>query len=353
VTGAEDREATPAGAPWRCGKALEMVAVASFLGVFGLLRASGLRMDVQTLRYTFVPMVPMLPRALIAGVLLYLTYLLITRRSWQVVRGYARRILSFRWAVGWLRLWLAVMLMSYAYFWLKVAVPLLNRRLWEDLLWRLDVVLHGGVSPAVFMAHVSAGTPLVALLDVWYSWWIPSVFYTMAFFAAWPRRQVGRQFILSCVLLWGLGSWLYLAVPVLGPIYVQPGVWQPLAEELPRAVAGQRALWDNYGKMIAGRETGALHQFNPTRGVAAMPSLHVAGHALFALWSRRIARGLWVPLLIATALTFLGSLVTGWHYAVDGYVGILLAWCCFRAAMLLEPDAERAAGDSEASLGEG
>jgi hypothetical protein len=328
--------AAAGGARWRQGWALEASALASFLGVIWLLRASGLRMDLETLRYTLAPMAPMLPRALLAGLVLHALYLLVGRRHWRAVAAYGRQILSWRWGFAWLRLWLAAMLMTYAYFWLKVAVPLLNRRLWDESLWRLDALLHGGASPAVFIAHGFAGTPLVALLDVWYSWWIPSVFYTMAFFAVWPLRHVSRQFMLSCVLLWSLGAWLYLAVPALGPIYVDPAIWQPLAEDLPRARAGQQALWDNYGKMIAGRETGVLHQFNPTRGIAALPSLHVAAHALFALWSRRVAPRLYVPFLIATLLTFLGSLVTGWHYAVDGYLGILLAWCCYRLALLLE-----------------
>ncbi len=43
------------------------------------------------------------------------------------------------------------------------------------------------------------------------------------------------------------------------------------------------------------------------------------------LWIRRYARPLFAVAVIGTLLTFLGSIVTGWHYAVDGYVGIGLA----------------------------
>ena len=50
----------------------------------------------------------------------------------------------------------------------------------------------------------------------------------------------------------------------------------------------------------------------------------------------RRARRLFLPLALATALTFLGSLATGWHYAVDGYAGMLLAWVAVRIADRVE-----------------
>ena len=56
-----------------------------------------------------------------------------------------------------------------------------------------------------------------------------------------------------------------------------------------------------------------------------MPSLHVGAQAFLAIWaarrSKRLARTLWA----LTAVTVLGSLVTGWHYAIDGYAGLALA----------------------------
>jgi hypothetical protein len=106
--------------------------------------------------------------------------------------------------------------------------------------------------------------------------------------------------------------------------------------EMPRAIATQRALFAHYGKLLESRG-GFLASFSPELGVAAMPSMHVAAHWLFALWARRYDRRLFVPLAVATALTFLGSLVTGWHYAVDGYAGLLLAWLAVAVADRWEP----------------
>jgi hypothetical protein len=74
-----------------------------------------------------------------------------------------------------------------------------------------------------------------------------------------------------------------------------------------------------------------------------MPSLHVGVHFLFALWARRHAPRLFLPCTLATALTFLGSLTTGWHYALDGYAGMLLAWGAVALADRFEPVESEAA----------
>ena len=51
-------------------------------------------------------------------------------------------------------------------------------------------------------------------------------------------------------------------------------------------------------------------------------------------------RVFFLPFLGMTLLTFVRSLLTGWHYAVDGYVGMALAYACHRAAVWLEQDAQ-------------
>jgi membrane-associated phospholipid phosphatase len=60
----------------------------------------------------------------------------------------------------------------------------------------------------------------------------------------------------------------------------------------------------------------------------AMPSMHITVVALYAMffwreggWRR------WGSIAFAV-LIFLGSLYSGWHYAIDGYVGVSLAALC-------------------------
>ncbi len=332
----------------------EVVAWGGLAAAVLFLRARGLRIDWNTVRYTIPPLIPVTLRAFAAGVLLQLGYRLaaqgavvLRRRAAREaggaaaadespavhpeVRAYLRGLFTGRWLVLSLRLWAVCLVFTYAYFWLKVSVPLVNPRLWDRALWDLDIALHLGYSPSIFVARLLQGTGMLPLLDLWYGWWLATVTYGIAFFFADPEAGERRRFMLSCVLLWTLGPWLYLSVPAVGPAYAFAGEWAEVAEEMPRAVAGQRVLRENYEKVVAGR-SGPLTAFNPTRGVAAMPSLHVGAHWLLLLWVRRRARPLLVPAAVGTSLTFLGSLATGWHYAVDGYAGILLAQLCYGLA---------------------
>lgn len=304
------------------------------------LRGRGMRLDWQTVEYLLAPMIRRLPQLFVIGVGLQSLCHLLRRRS---VRGYLAAVFRWGWLSLWLRIWFACMLWNYAYFWLKVYVPLVNPRLWDAQLWRLDVLLHAGISPSVFLVEAMAGSWLVPLLDDWYSLWIQTVIWTFAFFTASPRPALRRSFMLSCTVLWGLGAWLYVALPALGPVYVLAEVWQGRLASMPGAAGGQALLLENYRKMLAIRETGLLSAFNPTRGIAALPSLHVGAHWLFALWARRSVRMLTVFFVLATFLTFLGSILTGWHYAVDGYLAVLLAWGSFRFARWADPPEERPA----------
>ena len=321
----------------------EIAAWASLALAVGFLRANGLRIDWNTVVYTIPPLFRPTAQVLLAGPPLYLLYLLLRRRP---LRPYLRRVFSSAWLVLWLRLWLTCFVFTYAYFWLKVSVPLINYRLWDPQLWQLDRLLHLGISPSILLVELLRGTGLVGPLETWYGWWLPTMMLGLSFFCAAPDAGTRRRFMLSSVLIWTLGPWLYMAVPALGPIYVYGETWSELAPELPRAGTAQAMLWQNYQTVVAGRQ-GGLKRFNPTRGIAAMPSLHVGGHWLLLLWIRRRARPWLVPAAIGTALTFVGSIVTGWHYALDGYAGIVIASLSYWAAWRLDPDAAAARPDGD------
>ncbi len=324
------------------------------------LRLWGLNLDWSTAVYIFRPFLRLAPKLLALGIVLQLAYHgvgALRERSPTPTKDYLRAIVHPGWIVLWLRMYLAYMLLNYVYSWVKVSIPLVNYRLWDAELWVVDRLLHLGFSPSVFLVELAKGTPLLWLLDAWYGLWIETVVWTIAFFACASQARLRRSFLLSCCLLWSIGAWLYMAVPALGPCYTDAEVFAEAMPEMPSAEGGQEALWQNYQQVLKGRE-GPLRRFNPTRGVAALPSLHVGAHLLFALWCRRFARPLYLVFLIGTALTFLGSVVTGWHYAVDGYIGAALALGSYWLACRLdppdegEPEGPPAAADSAADVAE-
>ena len=324
----------------------ELVGWAGLLAAIAFLRSHGLRIDRVAFSYTVPPLIPVMGKFFVVGILLYLLYSVLRRDS---PMAYLRRILDPSWLFLSIRLWVVFIVFTFSYVWLKVCVPLVTPRLWDQVLWRLDTLLHFGFSPSLFMIELTRDTVMAPLLDRWYGWWLLSISLSLAFFCSFPKQLDRRRFLFSCAVLWTAGAWIYVAIPALGPIYAFNEVWQQILPQIPHADSGQQLLWENYERVLAGRESGLLRAFKPALGIAAMPSLHVGGHWLLMLWARRLARPLFLPAVVATALTFLGSVVTGWHYAVDGYIGIVVAQSAYSLALFFERDPEELESGSSSS----
>jgi membrane-associated phospholipid phosphatase len=88
------------------------------------------------------------------------------------------------------------------------------------------------------------------------------------------------------------------------------------------AVPTQDTLWQSH-----------LRGHGDVEGISAMPSMHVGTAVLFLLTAR--ASGVrwfkWFTTVFALAI-FFGSIMLGWHYAVDGYAGALIALLCWWAS---------------------
>jgi hypothetical protein len=307
----------------------ELVSLAGALATLAFLRWGGyLHLGPSSVWFTAAGVFTALPAYFAVGVALQCAARAAAGGS---VRDYLRAVATRRWLAGWLRLWLAVTATIYAYLWLKTSVPLVRHELFDLELFRLDRWLHFGVSPTILAVEAANGTLLPELLDRWYALFLVTVQLGFAYVTAGTDEASRRSFVGASALLWIAGAWLYVAVPALGPCYALPELREPIRDEMPRAVGAQDYLFRHYGRMV--QSPGRfLASFNPSLGVAALPSLHVGAHWLLALWARRHARRLFLPLALATGLTFLGSVVSTWHYAVDGYAGALLAWLAWRVA---------------------
>jgi hypothetical protein len=213
---------------------------------------------------------------------------------------------------------------------LKQFIPAINERLYDSPIWRLDGWLHFGVDPAVVVSQLAADHGVLPWLDRAYLLFYPAqVIVPLVFLVAKPLRpQRGRFFFAYC-LLWMLGGAMYVAWPTLGPIYYRSSrFW---LEQAPYATYLQEMLMRDY---IRFRTDPTFYTVKLYQGVAALPSLHVGVLALFAIATSRwrmVAATLW----LLTAITFVGSLALGWHYAVDGYAGALLAFLSWQTARLL------------------
>jgi len=311
----------------------EIFTYAAWIGTLLFLRLQGLDYGWNTIRYYFTGFVGGIARVTLVGIALQFVAHAIVERQ---VRPYLRSIASLGWLGLTVRLWIAMLAFAYTYTWLKVSIPLLRARLFDVELWHLDRWLHFGVSPTLLAINLVADSPFAPWVDRLYGWWLPTIPVIMCYVFATVGDSRRRNFALANAVLWTVGAWLYYALPALGPCYSSPDALEPIRQSMPVAIRTQEVLWQNYLLLVRSRGS-MLEVFSPLFGVAAMPSLHVAGYAAYTLWARRHARR-WYPLgVVATLFIFFGSLATGWHYAVDGYVGLLLAWVSVALADRFEP----------------
>jgi len=229
-------------------------------------------------------------------------------------------------AVLLLRILVASSLTMFGYMWLKLLLPLLRTATEDATLWRLDLLFHHGVPPAAFLLPLLSRFDVLFIVDLHYGSYLLITLMVFSWAVTDPDRDRIVRFVNGYLLLWVMGGWLYLAFPALGPCYIHREVFRPFAIKMPIASLAQDYLWQNYQRVLMTRTTGVLAApFNPGAGIAAFPSLHVGVHFFFFL--SNISRGWLVRMVFLgmAMMTILGSVVTGWHYAIDAYAGVLLA----------------------------
>lgn len=251
-------------------------------------------------------------------------------------RGAARELLGSYRASGWivdtLRMAIFSGLWVHTYGWIKLAVPILHPRLFDQQLWNIDRAICFGYSPNVFLLTLFSSPRVLRVIDVTYGdLFFISLTIAGVFFASAPERRMRIAFMNSNTLLWLIGAWMYVAVPALGPAYRFPEVWLPLAPLLEQTQYFQRMLMLNYDSVLSSLR-GMQRPINILFGVAAFPSLHVAFQTLAFLWMRRLTKWGGTLFGVVALVIFIGSVVTGWHYLIDGIAGVLLAWGCYFAA---------------------
>ncbi len=227
-------------------------------------------------------------------------------------------------------------LTTYAYSWPKVMIPALNPRIWDELLIKIDSVLCFGINPNEFLLTVFEGAPplISRMLDRFYHSFVIVQGAITAWFVTEPQMRRRIVFGASVTTLWILGTWSYVIMPALGPVYVFEDFLPRIATVFSDTAASQVALLQNY-QMVQRIIVGEPGMIAPHLGIAAMPSLHVAVQFFLFLWARFIGSRLSLLLLATTTLTLFGSIATGWHYLIDGLAGLVLAIATFGIGVLL------------------
>jgi hypothetical protein len=246
-------------------------------------------------------------------------------------RAYFAIIRDWRYHVETARLVFATSLMINTYGWIKLTVPLVHPRLFDQQLWNLDRRLFFGMSPNVFFLELFRGPAMLRAIDTSYAAIFGvSIILALAYFFSHPSRRVRVAFANGNAAMWITGAWLYMLIPSVGPAYRFPDLWFPYSASLQKTQLLQAVLMKNYLNVHRWSQGVAIQE--PIRiayGIAAFPSLHVGFQTYVFLWLRRLWT--WGEVLFGffVVAIFLGSIVTGWHYVIDGLAAILLAWTCY------------------------
>lgn len=224
----------------------------------------------------------------------------------------------------------------------KSSIPDINPFSWDKAFAAADLWLHGGTLPWEWLRPVIERPLAVAFFSYVYSLWYVSV----PVFLVWQafslsRLRVRAQYLMSFFLCWFvLGNGMALLFSSAGPCFygrLMPDERDPFAPLMALlhdadkvfpvwSLAVQDTLWTVFS-------TGGTI---PGDGISAMPSLHVSIAVLMALTAHRIWKPFGVVMAVFAVLVMVGSVVLGWHYAIDGYVAAGATVAIWKGAGILQ-----------------
>lgn len=218
----------------------------------------------------------------------------------------------------------------------KTEIPNLNSFWLDDPLYKLDRVIFLGNDPWRAIQHIIGDPNITRVIDfLYHPLWVALLSITILFHALGRHSLESRlRFFLGYIIVWAvLGNALATVLSSAGPCYFtqvtgQTSQYAELMEYLYsikmdglalKAVQLQEMLWNGHINSF----------FEYGGGISAMPSIHIATTALFALSMRNIYPILEKLLYCYTFVIWVGSIHLGWHYASDGLVSglcVIVIW---------------------------
>ena len=223
---------------------------------------------------------------------------------------------------------------------LKGAIAVLNPFEWDQTFSEWDKALHFGRLPHEYLSPLLASPSALSAFNLLYNIWFVAMIGSLLV-AGGAGRGPHMQFLISFVLTWVIaGFFMATAFSSAGPAFYELAGfgtdYVPLMTALYDAaetvalpaISTQELLWEGFN----GTRDGSA-------GISAFPSIHVATATLIAIYANCINRVFGVLAWTFFASILIGSVLLGWHYAVDGYAGIALAYLFWKIAGRLTPSA--------------
>lgn len=212
----------------------------------------------------------------------------------------------------------------------KLAIPLITGFRWDRYWADVDHAVFG-IDPWRLTHALLTADETRALAFFYTVIWGFGLAFSMSLVAICANRRYVAQFFTAMMTTWFVAGFLgaYLLSSA-GPVFAQlsdpelgvrfEALRRALAASLPPdnpLLYTQKYLASAIGEKIAVRGGG----------ISAMPSMHVAAATIFCLSARGRSWNALAALFLAA--TCLGSVHFGYHYAMDGVVGAMIAVGCW------------------------
>jgi hypothetical protein len=218
---------------------------------------------------------------------------------------------------------------------IKSSIPSVNPFSWDRQFIEADRLLFGGYDAYRWTSVLFGNGPALVVLNFFYNLWLIVVVAAIVWCAFMKDNRLRMRYLFAMFLAWVVaGNLLAMVFSSAGPCFVEPLLgdhsFAPLMHLLREvneqtgmvwALVSQQALWTAYTT-----KEGAIS------GISAMPSLHVVFAVLMHLALRRQSEILKFASLAFAVLVVVGSVQLGWHYAVDGIAGVVLAGVFWKLA---------------------
>ena len=216
----------------------------------------------------------------------------------------------------------------------KSLIPLFNSYSWDQTFMQADKSLHFGFSPFEILFAFFPDKGLLNFIAYNYSFWFSVLFFVMYTTCFVRTDSAARmQFLLALVLACAIGGNLMATIfASAGPVYYDNlGLGQTFApldqllqDRSGRALRAVFRLQDQLWEMYTLPESFSV--------ISAFPSMHVTTSTLMAIVAFKFRRWAGILMTIFASLIMVGSVMLAWHYAVDGYAGVLIAVACWKAS---------------------
>jgi len=212
---------------------------------------------------------------------------------------------------------------------LKNAMSFITPYFADSLFADIDHALHFGTDPWMIAHWLGNYLPTKAMTYSYLTVWaLPALTLPAIIAASDGNRVRAKRTLIIYLVAWiFIGNVLAFSGLSVGPVYYDRLLGGDRFADLTLALQTsgvsdshighvQQALWDIY----------AGHSASIGSGISAFPSVHVAIATVTAIYM--VERSKWLLPLAAAFLflTFFLSVYTGYHYAVDGYVSILVVF---------------------------